>query len=158
MNWQTILIAILGIMDAGLLGRLIFFKASKKKADAEAEGVKEDNDAKAVETLEKAIEQMGKQNDNYLQLIDKLRFELETKHNIIIDKDESIATLQTLICKHMGCSVREPISGQGRKWFENYKEDISLGVDYMPINQLMRHYGDRKAKMKEEADKQEKND
>lgn len=144
MNWQEIILAALGLFGTVDLGRIIFFNASKKKANAEAEGMEEANAAVAVETLTKAIEQMGKANDNYATQLSHLNSELNGQHELIHAKDESIATLQTLLCKHMGCSLREPVSGQGRKWFEDNKEEISLGLDYLPINQLMTRYGEKK--------------
>jgi len=144
MNWTEIIIGVLGLFAAGDLLRLIFFRASRKEAEAKAEGVVQENDSAAVATLERAIEQMSKTNEAYAQMIENLRAERDAEHERNIAKDESIATLQTLICKHMGCSIREPISGQGRKWFEENKEDISMGLDFLPINQLMRRYGDKK--------------
>jgi len=149
MNWSDIIIAALGLFAAGDLVRLIFFRASKKEAEAKADGVIQENESAAVATLERAIEQMGKTNEAYAQMIEQLRHERDEEHARSIAKDESIATLQTLICKHMGCSIREPISGQGRKWFDDNKEDVSLALDFLPINQLMRRYGDKKRQLVE---------
>lgn len=155
MNWSDIIIAALGVFAAVDLTRLIFFRASRKEAEAKAEGVIVENDSAAVATLERAIEQMSKTNDAYAQMIEQLRKERDAEHERNIAKDESIATLQTLICKHMGCSLREPISGQGRKWFEENKEDVSLSLDFLPINQLMRQYGDKKRLIAEKGAKDE---
>ena len=146
MDWGNIITTAVGFIAGGGLTVLITLGAQKKKANAEAEGVEEANSAAAVETLTKAIEQMSKANDNYAAQLSHLNAELAGSHDIIHAKDESIATLQTLLCKHMGCSLREPVSGQGRKWFEDNKEDISLGLDYLPINQLMTRYGAKKKK------------
>ena len=144
MGWTEIILGILGLLGTIDLGRIVFIKAGKKKAEAEAESVEHANESTAVETLEKAIEQMSKTNESYAHTIEQLQANNDEEHARNIAKDESIATLQTLICKHMGCSLREPISGQGRKWFEDNKEDISLGLDFLPINQLMFRYGEKK--------------
>lgn len=146
MDWGNIITTVVGFIAGGGLTVLITLGAQKKKANAEAEGVEEANSAAAVETLTKAIEQMSKANDNYAAQLSHLNAELSNQHDVIHAKDESIATLQTLLCKHMGCSMREPVSGQGRKWFEDNKEDISLGLDYLPVNQLMTRYGEKKKK------------
>lgn len=146
MDWSNIITVAIGFVTGGGLITVLTLGAQKKKANAEAEGVEEANSAAAVETLTKAIEQMSKANDNYATQLSHLNAELAAQHDIIHSKDESIATLQTLLCKHMGCSLREPVSGQGRKWFEDNKEDISLGLDYLPINQLMTRYGEKKKK------------
>jgi len=146
MDWSNIITTAIGFITGGGLITLITLGAQKKKANAEAEGMEEANAAVAVETLTKAIEQMSKANDNYAAQLSHLNAELATQHEVIHAKDESIATLQTILCKHMGCSLREPVSGQGRKWFEDNKEDISLGLDYLPINQLMTRYGAKKKK------------
>ena len=155
MNWTEIIIGVLGLFAAGDLLRLIFFRASRKEAEAKAEGVEKENESAAVATLERAIEQLSKTNDAYCQMVERLTAERDTEHERNISKDESIATLQTLICKHMGCSIREPISGQGRRWFEENKQDVSLGLDFLPINQLMRQYGDRKRLIAEKEAKDE---
>lgn len=151
MDWTQIILAILGLLGTIDLGRIVFFRASKKKANAEAVGVEKTNESTAVETLEKAIDQMSESNDRYAELLKALRQEADEYHNAITRKDDTIATLLMLICKHRGCAVREPIPGQGRIWYENNKEDIALGMDDTPINQLLVQYGERKKRVKSDA-------
>lgn len=151
MDWTQIVIAVLGLVGVIDLGRLIFFRSSKKKAEEEAEAVVQANDAAAVATLKEAIEQMSKLNGDYSAAISSLNERVDDLLQKGVSKDDVIATLLTMICKHMGCSLREPIPGQGRVWFDQNKSDISLGVDYLPINQLMVQYGERRKQERLEA-------
>lgn len=152
MDWTQIVIAALGLVGVLDLGRLVFFKASRKKADAEADGAVQANDSAAVQTLKDAITELSRMNAEYAADKRTLDDKLDELHSIITSKDETIATLLTMVCKHLGCTLREPVPGQGRVWYEANKGDISLGVDYLPINQLMTRYGERKRQAKEEGD------
>jgi len=152
MDWTQIVVAILGIIGALDLGRFIFFRASRKKADAEADGAVQANDSAAVQTLKDAIAELSTMNREYAKDKRDLDDKVDELLASITRKDETIATLLTMVCKHLGCTLREPVPGQGRVWYEANKGDISLGVDYLPINQLMTRYGERKRQAKEESD------
>ena len=152
MDWTQIVVAVLGILGAADLGRFIFLRSSRKKADAEAEGAVQANDSAAVQTLKDAITELSRMNREYAEDKRTLDDKVDELLATITRKDETIATLLTMVCKHLGCTLREPVPGQGRVWYEANKQDISLGVDYLPINQLMTRYGAEKKRRQEEAD------
>lgn len=154
MEWST-LSGILVVLFGGLnIFQFVFLKATKReyeakadKAKHEAQSVKQQNESAAVQTLKEAIEKMTEINKDYAN--DKVEMERRVEEALerCVRKDDTIATLLTLVCKHMGCGAREPIPGQGRLWYEQHKDDISLGIDYLPINQIIRQYGERKRRM-----------
>ena len=55
MDWTQIVIAVIGLLGAIDLGRVLFFKASKRKANAEAEGLEKQNEGTAVEALRNSL-------------------------------------------------------------------------------------------------------
>lgn len=156
-TWTTIL-GVLTLLFGGLnIFQFIFIRATKKEYEAKAEqakqeaaGVAADNESKAVATLRDAISELVKMNKEYADDKLTLNQKIDEMSEKMAAKDDAIATLLTMICKHMACTLREPIPGQGRKWFADNKEDISLGLDYLPINQLMVRYGEKKKREKEE--------
>ncbi|MCR5352402.1 MAG: hypothetical protein K6E35_07940, partial [Bacteroidales bacterium] len=62
---------------------------------------------------------------------------------------------QTLMCIHLGCALRRPAQGQGAEWLRDHKEDPALGVDYLPINQLIKVYGEEKRAKEREQEQSE---
>lgn len=137
MDWTQIVIAALGAFGVVDLGHFIFFRANKKKANAEADNLVIDGMEKTIAALSarvKADEEAMERKDNKIEQLydDKNTFR------------EDLVSAQTLMCVHMGCVLRKPAQGQGAEWFERHKADPALGVDYLPINQLMRLYGDEK--------------
>lgn len=71
------------------------------------------------------------------------------------DKCEESATAKSMMCIHLGCSLRDPLLGQGDTWLQDHQDDISLGVDYTPINVLMKRLGERRRYQQQNEDKTE---
>lgn len=137
-NLTSIIVAVLGAIGAFDLGRLIFFKAGKKKANAEAEGQEMENASIEVETLRKAIDTLDQQLIRSHETIERQEKAIAE----LTDKNERYrATITALfddMCVHKGCRLRKPHQGQGSTWYEKYREDPALGADYLPIDTLMR--------------------
>ena len=146
MDWTQIVVTIIGMFGVIDLGRLLFFKSSKKKANAEA-------DSAAVEPLKNAIEILN------AQLLDA-----NTK---ISNKDEKIASLAaevtalklervttcTAMCVHYGCKLRAPLRGQGLHWLEEHGEEPDLGGDFCSVESLLKRWrADELARNKQSAD------
>lgn len=142
MDWTQIVIAILGIVGALDLGRILFFKANKKKANAEADNI-------VIEGMEKTIAAMTSRIDSDEDAINRRDAKIEALYDEKNKLREDLASAQTLMCIHMGCAVRKPVRGQGAEWLRDHRDDPALGVDYLPINQLMKLYGDEKRAAKE---------
>lgn len=146
---STIIVAILGAIGTIDLGRLIFFNANKKKANAEAEGQEVATVASAVDTLKSTLDQLNQQIDKMQATNDKQeeRIEALTKKNE--DFRATITALFDDMCVHKGCRVRKPHQGRGSQWFEKYREDPALGADYDSIDTLLKK--DRLKRLKAEA-------
>lgn len=137
MDWTQIVIALLGIVGAFDLGRIMFFKANKKKANAEADNI-------VIEGMEKTIAAMSSRIESDEEAMNRKDAKIEELYEEKNRTREDLASAQTLMCIHMGCAVRKPVRGQGAEWLRDHKSDPALGVDYLPINQLIRQYGETK--------------
>ncbi len=147
MDWTQIVIAILGVVGAFDLGRILFFRANKKKANAEADNI-------VIEGMERTIAAMTSRIDSDEEAMRRKDAKIEELYNEKNALREDLASAQTLMCIHMGCAVRKPVRGQGAEWLRDHKNDPALGVDYLPINQLIRQYGEQKKKKEGEANEE----
>ena len=144
MDWTQIVIAALGLVGVLDLGRVLFFKANKKKANAEADNV-------AIEGMEKTIAALEKRISDDADAMERKDAKIEKMYDEKNALREDLASAQTMMCVHMGCAARKPAQGQGAEWLRDHKEDPSLGVDYLPINQLIKLYGKQKVEKEEKA-------
>lgn len=156
MDISTILNSAGGIITAfatlltagGGLGFLIARKAYRKQKNNEADNI-------AIEGLKQANEDIRKDNARLRELLETERSrnaEAEAHKDAKIEKlydekneeREGRVTAESGFCRHFGCMCREPAIGQGREWIEAHKDEPALGVDYLPINMLIKQYGERK--------------
>lgn len=126
MGWTEIVIAVLGIVGALDLGRLVFFHASKKKANAEADEI-------AITALKDAIAGLRDENTN-------LRLENESLRDEKIRLTNRLTALFDDMCVHKGCCIRKPHQGQGEKWYNDNIDDPSMGCDYESIYTLLKKH------------------
>lgn len=156
------------MLGEGLLAFIIglyTIKSVKKEAEARAEQAKADAEKAKVEadtamlqplrdTIEVLSNQLRESNERENakdELIAHIREEKDSLHEQLIEKTEENATIKQLLCVHGGCVVRKPIRGRGDNWYDTYKNDPSLGIDSLPINQLLREYGKIKEQVVKEA-------
>lgn len=140
MDWTQIIMAVVALLGGDALLRLLFFRASKKKANAEAVSVEKQNEGTAVETLKSAMEILQSQ-------LDYANGAVAAKEEIIQaltkEKTEMSARLQALfddMCVHKGCKLRKPHQGQGMKWYEQHADDPSLGCDYLSVEWMLKQW------------------
>lgn len=131
MDWTQILLAILGLLGAGDLVRILFFKEEKK--------------GKQVETKDKELETLRKTNDLLEQQVERSHetiMKLTEENNALHDEKADLLATQACLfddmCIHKGCRLRKPHPGQGMKWYKKYREDPALGADYLSIDTLMK--------------------
>lgn len=149
--------AIIGSAGAiiGASGGFFFArKAYRKRQNNEADNV-------AITGLEQANKDLREDNNRLRGQLDRERTrneEAEARKDAKIEQlydekneeREGRVTAESGFCRHFGCACREPAIGQGREWIEAHKNEPALGVDYLPINQLMLKLGERrKAKQTE---------
>ena len=144
MDWTQIIVAVLGTFGVLDFGRILFFKERKKKEGSEADNI-------AIDGMEKTIASMEKRMAADAEAMDKKDAKIESLYDEKNELREDLASAQTLMCIHMGCALRKPARGQGAEWLRDHKSDPALGVDYLPVNQLMKKYGREKAEKQEEA-------
>lgn len=136
MDFTQIILSIFGLLGALDLGRLIFFRANKKKANAEADGL-------AITALKDAIAELRDENS-------ELREENNTLREEKISLTNRLTALFDDMCVHKGCSVRKPHQGQGEKWYNDNIDDPSMGCDYESIYTLLKRH--KKAQQKEDGE------
>lgn len=152
--WAEIITAIAALLGGDALLRVIFLKASRRKADAEAVGQEKQNEGAAVETLKNAMEILQAQ-------LDYANGSVAAKEEIIQaltqQKSEMSARMQALyddMCVHKGCKLRKPHQGQGQRWYEQHADDPSLGCDYLSVEWMLKQWRARN----KETDPEDGND
>lgn len=146
MDWTQIALAILGLLGAGDLVRILFFREEKHDKQVETKD-------KEIETLRKTNDLLEEQVERSHETIMKLTEENNRLHD---EKAELLATQACLfddMCIHKGCRLRKPHPGQGLTWYKKYREDPALGADYLSIDTLMKQdRAERKNAGKEEGE------
>lgn len=153
MGWTEIIVAFLGLLGAcDLLGRLIFFRPTKRKANAEAEAVETQNDSAAIAALNEAIAVLRAQ-------LDYANAQIVAKDEIIqaqtaekMDLTARLTALYDDMCVHKGCKLRKPHQGQGFKWYEDHRDDPGLGCDFYSVEYMLKQWRARNAKTENEPE------
>jgi len=140
MDWTQIILAFFGLIGAVDLGRVIFFRASKRKANAEATSIEKQNEGTAVEALKNSVELLSEQ-------LSRSTAKVSEKQAIIDELREEVQTLQLRLvslyddmCVHKGCKLRKPHEGQGRLWYDQHADDPSLGCDYLSVEWMLKNW------------------
>ncbi len=135
-------------------------KAKAEATKAEAEATKEEAEAakaKAeakdahIEAMGKVFDQMQEQEDKYIEQLNNkdARIEEVLQQNIAIRSEATSAEL--LMCVNLGCYLRRPAQGQGKMWYDTHSGSADMGANYIPLNVLMKLYGEKKQRMIQEA-------
>lgn len=138
MDWNGIVLAVIGVIGGIDLYRFFFIKNDKKKKDVE-------NVNAEVETLRSANDILAKQLESANKTISEKDTVIEAKDSLIEEKNRKIAKLSGTVtalfddmCIHKGCRLRKPHQGQGAMWYEKYQDDPGLGSDYLSIDTLIK--------------------
>ena len=155
---MQILMPLAGAVGGGGIVELLHWRSNKRKAAAEATKAEAEAGDTRIDAMSKLVDQMQEQEDKYIGLInDKdARIEEVLQQNIAIRSEATSAEL--LMCVNLGCPLRKPVQGQGKKWYETHQDDPNIGANYLPVNVLLKVYGKRKAALLEEAEEEAKND
>lgn len=134
MDWNNvtqIVVAVLGLLGAVDLLRLLFVKEDKKNKQVQ-------NVDAEVQVAQHANDLLSKQLDNCHETITNLNAQNEKLQG---EKAELLSAQSCLfddMCIHKGCRIRKPHQGQGSEWYKKYREDPNLGADYQSIDTLLR--------------------
>lgn len=147
-----ILMPLAGAIGGGGIVELFHWRSNKRKAAAEATKAEAEAGDTRIDAMSKLVDQMQEQEDKYINLInDKdARIEAVLRDNIALKSEATSAEL--LMCVNLGCPLRKPVQGQGKKWYEAHSDSPDIGANYTPINVLLKMYGDRKKRMIQEAE------
>ncbi len=135
---QEIILAILGIIGAVDLIRLFFVKQDRKQKEADTHQTNAETGNKELETAREANRLLSEQLERSHETIKSLTEENNALHEEKADLLATQACLFDDMCIHKGCSLRKPHPGQGRAWYNKYREDPSLGADYLSIHTLLK--------------------
>lgn len=153
MDWISLIDKLLPFILGGGLVAIFTVPAAIKKAKIE-------NESFAIEPLRQTNEQLRgeitRMEERYASLetkYEEMVARMEAKQAATTEKYENkceeCATAKNMMCVHLGCSLRDPMLGQGDAWYEAHKENISLGVDYTGVNVLMKRLGEKRRRMAE---------
>lgn len=147
-----ILMPLAGAVGGGGIVEILHWRSNKRKANAEATKAEAEAGDTRIDAMSKLVDQMQEQEDKYIALInDKdARIESVLQDNIALKSEATSAEL--LMCVNLGCPLRKPVQGQGKKWYEAHSDSPDIGANYTPINVLLKMYGDRKKRMIQEAE------
>ena len=146
-----ILMPLAGAVGGGGIVEILHWRSNRRKAAAEATKAEAEAGDTRIDAMSKLVDQMQEQEDKYIALInDKdARIESVLQDNIALKSEATSAEL--LMCVNLGCPLRKPVQGQGKKWYEAHSDSPDIGANHTPINVLLKMYGDRKKRMIQEA-------
>ena len=147
-----ILMPLAGAVGGGGIVEILHWRSNKRKAAAEATKAEAEAGDTRIDAMSKLVDQMQEQEDKYIELINNkdARIEEVLQQNIAIRSEATSAEL--LMCVNLGCPLRKPVQGQGKKWYEAHQDDPNIGANYLPVNVLLKMYGRRKAALLQEAE------
>ena len=155
---MQILMPLAGAVGGGGIVELLHWRSNKRKAAAEATKAEAEAGDTRIDAMSKLVDQMQEQEDKYINLINSkdARIEEVLQNNIALKSEATSAEL--LMCVNLGCPLRKPVQGQGKKWYEAHSDSPDIGANYTPINVLLKMYGDRKKRMIQEAEEDNEQD
>lgn len=153
-----ILMPLAGAVGGGGIVEILHWRSNKRKAAAEATKAEAEAGDTRIDAMSKLVDQMQEQEDKYIEQLNNkdARIEEVLQQNIAIRSEATSAEL--LMCVNLGCPLRKPVQGQGKKWYEAHSDSPDIGANYTPINVLLKMYGDRKKRMIQEAETEDVSD
>lgn len=155
---MQVLMPLAGAVGGGGIVELLHWRSNKRKANAEATKAEAEAGDTRIDAMSKLVDQMQEQEDKYIEQLNNkdARIEEVLQQNIAIRSEATSAEL--LMCVNLGCPLRKPVQGQGKKWYEAHSDSPDIGANYTPINVLLKMYGDRKKRMIQEAEEENVSD
>lgn len=151
MDWSNIIMTLIGALAGGGIVVLATLPQIRKKAEGEA-------DSAALQPLKEANEiireQLREANEREQDMEDRKRAitaEKDALYERLIAIREESAIIKQYICVHGGCQLRKPGKGLGPKYFDTHREDFEMTIDNLPVNVLLKEYGERKKTIAEKA-------
>lgn len=133
MNWTLIISNLAALIGGGALSTFVTLRATRKKAEADADNA-------AIDGLKAAIAElrdMQSDSDRRDEKKDKLIADLQ---KALADKRCECTTKGYYMCIHQGCVLRRPSLGRGKEYYKAHAADADFGADYTPIEELLEEY------------------
>lgn len=147
MDWVALLSAVGGIISGGGLTGLLYWRANRRKAEAEASKIDAEGQSVISDAENRFIDQMQEQQDKYLQVFTNKDKKIDELYDKLRAAENKVVLCADNLCVHHGCGCRFPGRGLGLKWVNDHNAEADLGGDYYTCEQLMEKY--RKRKMTE---------
>lgn len=130
MDWTLIISNLAALIGGGALSTLVTLRATRKKAEADADNA-------AIKGLKDAIAElrdMQSDSDRRDEKKDKLIADLQ---KALADKRCECTTKGYYMCIHQGCVLRRPSLGRGKEYYKAHAADADFGADYTPVEDLL---------------------
>lgn len=147
MDWLQLAIAIVSIVTLEGVIQFFFIKVRKQKQVVE-------NVDSQVSVAQHANDLLSKQLERSHETINNLNSEKSALQTEIGVLKATQSCLFDDMCIHKGCRIRKPHQGQGQLWYENYRNDPSVGADYYSIDTLIKMDRAKRQKLEKEPDEE----
>ena len=108
---ETIITLIVGIITGGIPSTILFFRASKRKAEAEAKAAEISNDIALVQEYKHLVEYLDGENTEAQAKIDTLHEQIGEWRRRNTELEVWKAQNEYRICEKRGCPDRTPPTG-----------------------------------------------
>ena len=136
MNWTEILNMLLPLLFGGGIATFATLRATRKRANAEADNAAIDGLKSAISELREMQEESETREEKKDALIAELQ-------KALADKRCECTTKGYYMCIHQGCVLRRPSIGRGREYYKAHEADVNFGADYTPVEELLEEYRTR---------------
>ncbi len=142
MDWTQILTHLITVLLGGGAGTLITFRATRRKAGAEADGAVIGSLRSAIAELrEMQTESMAREDKKDAQIAEK-DAKIEELHSQMADKRCECTTKGYYMCIHQGCVLRKPSLGRGREYYRQHNGEEDFGADFLTVEELLERHGE----------------
>lgn len=146
-----ILMPLAGAVGGGGIVELLHWRSNKRKAAAEATKAEAEAGDTRIDAMSKLVDQMQEQEDKYINLINSKDEKIEELLRKITALTGEATSAELMMCVNLGCYLRRPAQGQGKMWYDTHSGSADMGANYIPLNVLMKLYGEKKQRMIQEA-------
>lgn len=146
-----ILMPLAGAIGGGGIVEILHWRSNKRKAAAEATKAEAEAGDTRIDAMSKLVDQMQEQEDKYINLINSKDEKIEELLRKITALTGEATSAELMMCVNLGCYLRRPAQGQGKMWYDTHSGSADMGANYIPLNVLMKLYGEKKQRMIQEA-------
>ena len=148
---MQILMPLAGAVGGGGIVEILHWRSNRRKAAAEATKAEAEAGDTRIDAMSKLVDQMQEQEDKYINLINSKDEKIEELLRKITALTGEATSAELMMCVNLGCYLRRPAQGQGKMWYDTHSGSADMGANYIPLNVLMKLYGEKKQRMIQEA-------